>query len=69
MVVRFDLRKGLRGMKVFLVMTKLCQMKCLLDLSLNWFNLSENLRHPIWEMFCSSWGIKRIFSNLFICRD
>ena len=31
MFVRFDLRKGLREVKVFLVVTKLCQMKRLLD--------------------------------------
>ena len=35
MFVRFDLKKGLRGVKVFLVMTKLGQMKRLLDRSLN----------------------------------
>ena len=34
-LVRFDLRKGLSGNKIFLVVTKLCQMKCLLDRSLN----------------------------------
>ena len=25
----------------------------------------KSLCHPIWEMFCSSWGIKRLFSKLF----
>ena len=37
--VRFDLRKGLREVKVFLVVTKLCQMRRLLDRALNFVHL------------------------------
>ena len=38
MFVRFDLKKGLMGVKTFLVVRKLFQMKCLSD-------HSENLIH------------------------
>ena len=33
-----------------------------------WFALGESLCHPKSEMFCSGWGVERVFSNLFRCR-
>ena len=66
--LKFELKKGLNGVKEFRLVTKLFQMNCLLDHLPNLVHLSKSLCHPKWEMFCSSWGIKRIFSHLFRCR-
>ena len=68
MFVKYQLKEGLKEVKEFQLVTKMCQMRRLHDHLLNWFTLSESLCHPKWEMFCSGWGIKRVFSELFRCR-
>ena len=47
MFVKLELKKVLREVKQFQVVTKMCQMKRLLDQLLNL------VRHPKMEMFCS----------------
>ena len=41
MFVSFELKKGLKGVKEFQVVTKMCRMKPLLDHSLNLVRLME----------------------------
>ena len=41
MFVKFELKKGLKGVKEFQVVTRMCQMKRILDHSLNLVRLEE----------------------------
>ena len=65
LIVRLELKKGLKGVKEFLVVTKLCQLKCLLGRILIWFATRKSLCLSKWEVFCSGCGVERVFSDLF----
>ena len=41
--MKFELKRGLKGLKDFQVLTKMCQIKRLLDHSLNLVRLEEKL--------------------------
>ena len=58
--VKLELKEGLKEMKELQVVIKMCQMKHLLDHSLNLIRLEEKHVLPIRELFCNGWGIKRV---------
>ena len=58
MFVKFELKKGLKGVKEFHVVTKMSRMKRLLDRSLNLVRLRKTMCHTVRELFCSVGGLK-----------
>ena len=67
--VKLELKKGLKEVKEFQVVIKMCQMKRLFDHSLSLVYLGEKHVSPNKGVFCSGWEVESVFSDLFRCRS